>query len=151
MIKLDKKYLSENLIRDINDFMIKNNQDHINKTYASLILAEKEKNNQNYDVELNNLIKGHQYFIEKKEKASLQEFNYFTNLLPQFIKKIESIDFKIKSEINPIFIMGLPRSGTTMIENLICSSENKIIVGMKLNNGKVFFSKKSFLIMMIII
>ena len=43
--------------------MIKNNQDYINKTYASLILAEKEKNNKNYDAELNNLIKGHQYFI----------------------------------------------------------------------------------------
>ena len=85
------KYLSENLIRDINDFMINNNQDHINKTYASLILAEKEKSTQNYEVELNNLIKGHQYFIKKKEKASFQEFNYFTNLLPQFIKKIESI------------------------------------------------------------
>ena len=143
LIKLDKKYLSENLIRDINDFMIKYNQDYINKTYASLILAEKEKNTQNYDVELNNLIKGHQYFIEKKGKASSQEFNYFTNLLPQFIKKVENIDFKIKSEIHPIFIMGLPRSGTTMIENLICSSENKIIKGDETEiMGKVFFSKK---------
>ena len=48
--------------------------------------------------------------------------------------------------------MGLPRSGTTMIENLICSSENKIIKGDETGiMGKVFFQKKSFLIMMIII
>ena len=39
--------------------------------------------------------------------------------------------------------MGLPRSGTTMIENLICSSENKIIKGDETGiMGKVFFSKK---------
>ena len=65
--------------------MIKNNQDHINKTYASLILAEKEKNIQNYDVELNNLIKGHQYFIEKKKKLLFKNSIilqiYYHNLL----------------------------------------------------------------------
>ena len=39
--------------------------------------------------------------------------------------------------------MGLPRSGTTMIENLICSGENKIIKGDETGiMGKVFFSKK---------
>ena len=98
------------------------------------------------------MINGHHYFIQKKKKASLQEFNYFTNLLPQFIKKIENIDFKSKSKNYPIFIMGLPRSGTTMIENLICSSENKIIKGDETGvMGKVFFSKKLFLTMMIII
>ena len=47
--------------------------------------------------------------------------------------------------------MGLPRSGTTMIENLIYSSENKIIKGDETGvMGKVFFQKILFLTMMII-
>ena len=37
--------------------------------------------------------------------------------------------------------MGLPRSGTTMIENIITSSNNKIINGDETGvMGKVFFS-----------
>ena len=38
--------------------------------------------------------------------------------------------------------MGLPRSGTTMIENLICSSENKIIKGDETGIMESFFFKK---------
>jgi tetratricopeptide (TPR) repeat protein len=143
LIKLDRKYLSNNLIKHIKNFKIEDNKNNPNNIYASLILAENNKNNKDYDNELHNLINGHQYFIENKKKASQQEFNYFTNLLPQFIKKIEGIDFKSKSKNQPIFIMGLPRSGTTMIENLICSGENKIIKGDETGvMGKVFFSKK---------
>ena len=142
LIKLDKKYLSDILINKIKNFKTEDNKNNLNIIYASLILAENEKNNKNYDNELDNLINGHHYFIQSRKKASEQEFNYFTNLLPQFIKKIENIDFKSKSKNYPIFIMGLPRSGTTMIENLICSSENKIIKGDETGvMGKVFFSK----------
>ena len=142
LIKLDKKYLSSKLIKNIKNFKIEGHKDNLNNIYASLILAENDKNNKDYDNELDNLINGHQYFIQNKKKASQQEFNYFTNLLPQFIKKIENIDFKSKFKSQPIFIMGLPRSGTTMIENLICSSEDKIIKGDETEvMGKVFFSK----------
>ena len=142
LIKLDKKYLSSKLIKNIKNFKIEEHKNNLNNIYASLILAENDKNNKDYDNELDNLINGHQYFIQNKEKASKQEFNYFTNLLPQFIKKIENIDFKSKFKSQPIFIMGLPRSGTTMIENLICSSEDKIIKGDETEvMGKVFFSK----------
>ena len=142
LIKLDKKYLSSKLIKNIKNFKIEGHKDNLNNIYASLILAENDKKNKDYDNELDNLINGHQYFIQNKVKASQQEFNYFTNLLPQFIKKIENIDFKSKFKSQPIFIMGLPRSGTTMIENLICSSEDKIIKGDETEvMGKVFFSK----------
>tara|TARA_B100000003_G_C10917048_1_gene365709 strand:+ start:46 stop:1509 length:1464 start_codon:yes stop_codon:yes gene_type:complete len=142
LIKLDKKYLSDILINKIKNFKTEDNKNNVNIIYASLILAENEKNNKNFDNELDNLINGHHYFIQSRNKASEQEFNYFTNLLPQFIKKIEDIDFKSKSKNYPIFIMGLPRSGTTMIENLICSSENQIIKGDETGvMGKVFFSK----------
>ena len=142
LIKLDKKYLSDILINNIKKFKIENDKNNLNIIYASLILAEHEKKNKNYGNELENLINGHNYFIQSRKKASEQEFNYFTNLLPQFIKKIEKIDFKSKSKKYPIFIMGLPRSGTTMIENLISSSENKIIKGEETGvMGKIFFSK----------
>ena len=142
LIKLDKEYLSDILINNIKNFKVKDNKINLNNVYASLILAENEKNNKNYDNELNNLINGHHYFIQNREKASEQEFNYFTNLLPQFIKKTEDINFRSKSKNYPIFIMGLPRSGTTMIENLICSSENNVIKGDETGvMGKVFFSK----------
>ena len=56
---------------------------------------------------------------------------------------------KIKSSINenirPIFIMGLPRSGTTLTERLILSGD-KSIQGLGETDvfDKVFFSKSNY-------
>ena len=138
LIKINKKKLTKAVIKDVNNHY---NQNNFNDIYANFILAEDAKYQKNYKEELNYLIKGHEFYAKLKKKASLQEFNYFTNLLPQFINKVKNIDLNLKDENCPIFIMGLPRSGTTMIENIITSSNNKIINGDETGvMGKVFFS-----------
>ena len=137
LIKINKKKLTKAVIKDVNNHY---NQNNFNDIYANFILAEDAKYQKNYKEELNYLIKGHEFYAKLKKKASLQEFNYFTNLLPQFINKVKNIDLNLKDENCPIFIMGLPRSGTTMIENIITSSNNKIINGDETGvMGKVFF------------
>ncbi len=141
LIKLDKKNLTDELI----DYIV-NNEDTLNsdnKIYAKLILAEYEKDKKNYKSELNNLILAHNIFLEKKKLAAVQEFNYFTNLLPKFIEKSINREFKINCKAKPIFIMGLPRSGTTLVENIILSA-NKVIKSGEESGvvGKVFYSKQ---------
>ena len=47
---------------------------------------------------------------------------------------------KIKSKnIKPIFIFGIPRSGTTLVETIITSGEEKIY-----NAGENFILQKAF-------
>ena len=53
-----------------------------------MIIAENCKNNKNFESELGNLTEAHNLYLQKRERAANQEFNYFTNLLPKFISKL---------------------------------------------------------------
>jgi len=74
--------------------------------------------------------------------------------MPKIIEKFSfSLEKKILKKIKPIFIMGLPRSGSTLVESIICSGKEKIPNGGEtailnrifIDNNKKFFSEKQFL------
>jgi tetratricopeptide (TPR) repeat protein len=143
LIKINKKYLTLDQIKNLKDHRDQNN---LNNVYKSFILAEKHKNLKNYEDEINNLIKGHKEYLKIKEKAASQEFNYFTNLLPQFSKKVKDVEINLKCDNRPIFVMGLPRSGTTLVEQIINSSNLIHLAGQETGiMGKVFFSEQIIL------
>lgn len=139
LIKINKKYLTLNLI----EIAKKNiNSEYLNNVYSELILAEESNLKKKFDNEISHLIAAHTNFLKKKQKAVKQEMNYFSNLLPQFINKIRDLNFVTKCDAKPIFILGLPRSGTTMIENIIARGEKKIQIGGETEAfSKIFFSK----------
>ncbi len=140
LIKINKKYLTSKKIATIKSHI---NQNNSNTIYASFILAEDAKNSKNFSDELNNLFRGHKDYLKTKQKAASQEFNYFTNLLPKFTQKIKNVAINSSCDYEPIFVMGLPRSGTTMIENLISLGDKKIFKGDETGvMGKVFFSQQ---------
>lgn len=140
LIKLDKSYLTIELETKTN-ILIKNN--HLNDTdlqFANFVLAEFAKEKKNYTSEVLKLLNGHSLFLANKKKALDEEYNYFTNLLPEFIKKIKKDKFTLNTEATPIFIMGLPRSGTTLVENIILSGSKDYASGEETGvMGKVFF------------
>jgi len=66
----------------------------------------------------NSLLKKHRkysYEIDKKRIKKIFEFN----------SKLDQFDIESESKVNPIFIVGMPRSGTTLIEQII-SSHNDV-------------------------
>jgi len=74
--------------------------------------------------------------------------------MPKIIKKFNfSSEKKVSKKIKPIFIMGLPRSGSSLIESILCSGKKKIPNGGEtaiinrifLDDNSEFFSKKKFL------
>ena len=143
LIKIDKKYLTKDLIVNSKKIISHGNKVDLNFIYSKLILAENGKNLKNFEDEINNLMLAHNHFFEIKKKAAAEELNYYSNLLPAFIEKVKNSEFNPDSTIRPIFIMGLPRSGTTLIENIITSSKNEILSGGETEIlSKVFFSKK---------
>ncbi len=143
LIKINKKYLTTDLIKKVEKSEKSEDPNNFYNIFSKYILAENFKNTKNYKSEIKYLLDAHSTYLNKKDKAVKQELNYFNNLLPKFISKVKGTRIDLKCDLKPIFIMGLPRSGTTMIENIICSSDNNILAGGETGVfSKVFFSKK---------
>ena len=141
LIRINKANLTEDLIKQIKKDHEK--LDLQNKFYSKLIQAKKDEYDQKYKSEIDNLINAHKIYNSTKKKAIYQQYNYISNLLPKFIKKFENINFKSTSKLSPIFIMGLPRSGTTLTERIIVSGKNPIqSLGETDALDKVFFSEQ---------
>ena len=140
LLRIDKKYLSETLIKKIDLYSQKNTN---NQIFSYLILAKKNEIDKNFDLEVENLFNAHKLYLSGKQKAYQQQYNYSTNLLPNFINTLEKINLGSDNNFCPIFIMGLPRSGTTLIERIIVSSANKIqSLGEADVFDKVFYSNE---------
>ena len=115
--------------------IIKNkNCSKINISYGNFLLSKYESNNKNYKKEFSYLNKAHQYFFQTREKKFKILVKYWLNELPKKYNSINGTDTKKKNEkvnsnINPIFIVGVPRSGSTLIEQIIASSDKNIPIG----------------------
>ena len=78
-----------------------------------------------------------------KEKALNQQFNFHSKLLPKFMDKLKSLKVNSFKDFKPIFITGLPRSGTTLVERIIVSGKKNIqSLGETDVFDKVFFSNQ---------
>ena len=141
LIKLKKKYLSKELIEIIKkDF--KFITDNVNKIHAGLILALNANLNNDFESEISLLKDSHSLYLEKRNIAANEEWNYYSCLLPEFVKKCENLEaLKGNSQIRPIFILGMPRSGTTLVESIIASEKKVVIGGETAAFDSVFFQK----------
>ena len=141
LIKINSKNLTNDLIQKVDKIKVSEVLNNFNSIFSKFIIAENFKRKKDYKLEFDILLEAHSLYLKKKVKASNQEFNYLTNLLPKFISKVKNTNVELNCNLKPIFIMGLPRSGTTLIENVISSSDNKINVGGEAGIlSKVFFS-----------
>ena len=127
LYRIDKNHFKEefyeNIINLLND---KNLSEDKIISYAYFLLARKEEHKKNYAKEVEYLEKGHEvFFNSNKNNKNLCDF--WIKNLPNKIQKFQ-LDGNLKSQENfqPIFIFGLPRSGTTLVEALITSSKEKI-------------------------
>ena len=131
---LDEKILNSNLKNKIYEIIEKNNSTKKNLAYGNFILSKYELNEKKYENELKYLLKGHQYYFESEEKKFKKGVEYWLNILPkrkelinleEYCKNIEKKNFSIK----PIFIVGVPRCGSTLIEKVIASGSQYIPIG----------------------
>ena len=121
MIRINAKYLTENEYKKIQNNS--NDLNSYNKIYSKLILAKKNQIDENYKSEIENLNYAHSQYERNNLKATKQQFNFYRNLLPKFIARFQNSDPIAEDKLNPIFILGLPRSGTTLIERVIFSEK----------------------------
>ncbi len=102
----------------------------LEKFLSEFLISKKEKKEGNIDKELIFLNNAHNLCFDFKKEYNLQSQKYYSQIILEHYNQTIFIDNDNKAnlfdDISPIFIIGLPRSGSTLIEAIITSSEDKI-------------------------
>ena len=132
--KLDEEILNSNLKNKIYEIIESSDTTKKNIAYGNFLLSRYELKDKKYKDEFNYLLKGHQYYFESENKKFKKKVEYSLNILP---KTKELINLNINNKkiskdsnmIKPIFIIGVPRCGSTLIEKVIASGSQYIPIG----------------------
>ena len=128
--RLGEKILDSTLKNKIDKIISEDDCTKMNLAYGNLLLAKFEQQAGNHEKELDYLLKGHDHFFQSKSTKFKEELKYWFNILPR-IEEIISLEKSNENNyhLKPIFIVGLPRCGSTLIEKVITSGTKQIAIG----------------------
>ena len=131
---LKKEILNPNFRNKIENIIKNDNATKRNMAFGNYLLAKYEHKIKNYEKEIDYLIKGHTYYFQLKKKRFTRQLKYWLDVLPNISKQINlnKLDKNINQnnhQVKPIFIIGVPRCGSTMVEKIIASSTKYIPIG----------------------
>ena len=124
---------SENL-KDENETLFKkilkdNNINLHERALVNYLLSKIQKKKKKYLLEIEYLKKSHIDIFSSKKKYNLQSNFYYEKVISKKFKKIYFSNLEknksILQKYFPIFIIGLPRSGSTLVETIL-SNNNEI-------------------------
>ena len=131
---LKKEILDSNLKKNIYEIIKDSNCTKRNIAYGNFLLSRYELKDKNYKKEFNYLLEGHYNYFESQGKQFKKQVKYWLSVLPN-IKKLANLNNTNKrikkntTKMNPIFIIGVPRCGSTLVEKVIASGGKYIQVG----------------------
>jgi tetratricopeptide (TPR) repeat protein len=128
---LDKSILDSQLKEKSIKIINNKNSPIRNKAFANYLLSKFEKQSSNFEQEFNYLIKGHHNFYNSNKSSFDIKTKYVFENLVQISKSanVNKSNKKNENYLKPIFIVGVPRSGSTLIEKIIGSGDNYIPMG----------------------
>ena len=128
---LKKNILDINLKKKIEKIIKNDKSTEINLAYGNYLLSKYEQKEKNYKEEFNYLTKGHNHFFKSKQAIFDLGIKYCFDDLLQIYKgvKVENLGQKNYSMVKPIFIVGVPRCGSTLVEKIIGSGINYVPMG----------------------
>ena len=131
LCEIKKDELNLDLKKKIGKIFKSNNASVNNLAYGNYLLAKYERNEKNYKKELNYLIEGHKSFFKTRERKFNLGLKYCFDDVLQIEDNIvvKKTSKKDQYEIKPIFIFGVPRCGSTLVEKIIGSGKNFIPLG----------------------
>lgn len=129
--RIDFSFFDDEKINFIENSIDNQNITNYNKASGYFILAKNAQKNKDFDKEIKFLDNGHKYFCKSvPTNVFEQSSNYWLNTIPKKFDKLRISNITTneinKFEINPIFIIGMPRSGSTLVESIISSGKLKI-------------------------
>ena len=127
---LSSKYISDIHYKNILEIEKKSDTTTYEKSLIAFILSKKEKRKKNFKEEIKYLNNFHNLCFDSNYQYNLQSEFYYKKIINNYYNKIKfiNIDSKISllNDFSPIFIIGLPRSGSTLVESILTSAEEKI-------------------------
>ena len=127
---LNSKYISDIHYKNILEIEKKSDTTTYEKSLIAFILSKKEKRKKNFKKEIKYLNDFHNLCFESNYQYNLQSEFYYKKIINNYYNKIKfiNIDRKISllNNFSPIFIIGLPRSGSTLVESILTSADEKI-------------------------
>ena len=100
------------------------------KCFINFILSKLKKKENKLNEELELLKLAHQQCFDAHSNYNNQSEFYYNEIITKHYNKIKFEDdtnkIKLFDKSKPIFIVGLPRSGSTLIESLITQSSNNV-------------------------
>lgn len=101
------------------------------KTLINFIFSKLKKKEKKFKEEIKFLDLSHKLCFQSNYNYNIQSNLYYKKIIKNHFNKIK-YEGSIKTNINlskfkPIFIIGLPRSGSTLVESLISQSSNQIV------------------------
>ena len=127
---LDQSIIDQKTIDILKKFVEEKKLNNFDIASCYFMLAENEKRNRNFKKEINLLDKANEHSFKKNLAKNKQANEYWFEIMPIVFNKIQYakektnlIDTKLT---HPIFIIGLPRCGSTLIESIISSGKNKV-------------------------
>ena len=125
LFRIDQNTFFKNNYKYIDRKDIINNLEPEEKSLFYFIKSKYEKNKNNFDREIDFLNQAHEFYSKKNMKRSTYYTEFLKKNYDKFLLK-KSNKIQEKNNINPIFIIGLPRSGSTLIESLISQNNENI-------------------------
>ena len=127
--RIDKSFINEHKIEYLKKIMKNKNIESIEMGYGFFLLAEYERRKKSFIKEIEYLKKAHKYTFNEKINKNKLTLNYWQNIIPLKYNKLYFVNENNQSELidyKPIFIVGLPRSGSTMVEAILSSGKTTI-------------------------
>ena len=103
------------------------------RSLANYLLSKIYKKKGEYESEIDYLKKSHEDIFNSKKNYNLQSNFYFQEVISKKFKEIIFSNVNIKKsnfqKISPIFIIGLPRSGSTLVETSLSYNDKTKTIG----------------------
>ena len=141
--ELKKEILSSDLKNKIVEIINRDKCTKRNLAHGNFLLSRYEMKEKKYKQEFNYLLKGHLHYFESEKEKFKKDVDYKLNTLPN-INKLISLNKSNKNhhKINPIFIIGVPRCGSTLVEKVIASGARHIPIGEETSILDIFIKQK---------
>lgn len=142
--ELKKEVLNLDLKNKVKKILIEKKSTKKDIAFGNYILAKYERKEKNYEKELKILIDGHKNYFGSMEKKFELGIKYCFEDVLQINEqaKVSKITDDKYDEIKPIFIIGVPRCGSTLIEKVIASGSKAIPMGEETGILENFVNKK---------
>jgi hypothetical protein len=127
--RIDKHFIDQDKIEYLRSLMQSKKIGPSELAYGYFLLAEYEKKKKNFTLEIDYLKKGNKHSFESNRKNNIQTLNYWQNIISKNYKNFKFTNNHHKNDLKnfkPIFIIGLPRSGSTLLEVLLLSGNKNI-------------------------